>query len=161
MAPRTVTYQSPLSMEFSKQEYWSGLSLPSPGHLSNPGIKPVSSALQVDSLPWWTPREAHRHRYSITKFLMSSSCILTIFLKTRSCMIRILLSVPNKDVNTLKWCGYSCCYRFTMSLSFSVKLTLLITTIWCLLSFFLVSFSESNWFSGFPFLFIKFPYTQT
>ena len=51
VAPRTVAHQSPVSMEFSKQEYWSGLSLPSPGHLSNPWIKPVSSALQADSLP--------------------------------------------------------------------------------------------------------------
>ena len=47
----TAAYQAPLSMEFSKQEYWSGLPCPSPGDLPNPGIKPRSSALQVDSLP--------------------------------------------------------------------------------------------------------------
>ena len=41
----------PLSMEFSKQEYWSGLPLPSPGDLPNPGIEPRSPALQADSLP--------------------------------------------------------------------------------------------------------------
>ena len=39
------------SMEFSRPEYWSGYSFPSPGDLSNPGIKPRSPALQVDSLP--------------------------------------------------------------------------------------------------------------
>jgi len=38
-------------MEFSKQEYWSGLSFPSPGDLPNPGIEPRSLALQADSLP--------------------------------------------------------------------------------------------------------------
>ena len=39
-----------LSMEFSRQEYWSGLPFPSPEELSNPGIKLWSSALQADSL---------------------------------------------------------------------------------------------------------------
>ena len=42
---------SPLSMGFSRQEYWSGLPLPSPENLPNPGIKPGSPALQADSLP--------------------------------------------------------------------------------------------------------------
>ena len=37
-------------MEFSRQEYWSGLPFPSPGNLPDPGIKPGSPALQVDSL---------------------------------------------------------------------------------------------------------------
>ena len=40
--PRTVTLQAPLSMGFSRQEYWSGLSFPPPGDLPNPEIKPVS-----------------------------------------------------------------------------------------------------------------------
>ena len=38
-------------MEFSRQEYWSGLPFPSPGDLPNPGIEPGSPALQADSLP--------------------------------------------------------------------------------------------------------------
>ena len=41
---------SPLSMEFPRQKYWSGLPFPSPGDLPNPGIKPESSTLQADSL---------------------------------------------------------------------------------------------------------------
>ena len=41
----------PPSMEFSRQECWSGLPLPSPGDLPNPGIKPGSPVLQADSLP--------------------------------------------------------------------------------------------------------------
>ena len=51
MTPWTVGYQAPLSMEFSKQDYWSGLSCSSPGDLPDPGIKPGSSTLQADSLP--------------------------------------------------------------------------------------------------------------
>ena len=49
--PWAVASQSPLSMGFSRQEYWSGLPFPSPGDLSNPGIEPGSPALQADSLP--------------------------------------------------------------------------------------------------------------
>ena len=49
--PWAVSCQASLSMEFFRQDYWSGLSFPSPGKLPNPGIKPRSSALQVDSLP--------------------------------------------------------------------------------------------------------------
>ena len=49
--PWTVARQAPLSMEFSRQEYWSGLPFPSPGDLLDPGIKPGSPALQANSLP--------------------------------------------------------------------------------------------------------------
>ena len=53
--PDTAALQGPLSMEFSRQEYWSRLLFPSPGDLPKPGIKAVppavSSAVQVDSLP--------------------------------------------------------------------------------------------------------------
>ena len=41
----------PSSMEFSGQEYWSGLPFPSPVDLPNPGVEPWSPALQADSLP--------------------------------------------------------------------------------------------------------------
>ena len=41
----------PRGLEFSRPEYWSGCSFPSPGALPNPGIEPRSPALQVDSLP--------------------------------------------------------------------------------------------------------------
>ena len=49
--PWTVAHQAPLSMELSRLEYWSGLPLPTPGDLPNPGIKPSSPALQANSLP--------------------------------------------------------------------------------------------------------------
>ena len=40
--PRTVADWAPLSMEFSRQEYWSGLAFPTPGDLPDPGIEPAS-----------------------------------------------------------------------------------------------------------------------
>ena len=46
----TVAYQAPPSMEFSRQEYWSGLPFPSPGDLPDPGIEPRSPALWADAL---------------------------------------------------------------------------------------------------------------
>ena len=51
VSPWTVARQAPLSRGFSRQEYWSGLPFPSPGDFLNPGIEPVSPALQADSLP--------------------------------------------------------------------------------------------------------------
>ena len=42
--PQTVAHQTPLSMEFSRQEYWNGLPFLLQGNLPDPGIKPVSSA---------------------------------------------------------------------------------------------------------------------
>ena len=47
----TVACQSPLSMGFPGQEYYSGLPFPSPGDLPEPGIEPTSAALQVYSIP--------------------------------------------------------------------------------------------------------------
>ena len=49
--PWTIAFQAPLSMEFSRQEYWSGLPFRSQGDLPDPGIEPGSPALQADSLP--------------------------------------------------------------------------------------------------------------
>ena len=51
VTPWTIARQAPLSMEFSRQEYWSGLPFPAPGDLPDPGVKPRSPALQADSLP--------------------------------------------------------------------------------------------------------------
>ena len=43
--PLIISHHAPLSMEFSKQEYWSGLSFPIPGALPDPGIRPAFPAL--------------------------------------------------------------------------------------------------------------------
>ena len=50
VTPWTVAYQVPLSMGFSRQEYWRGLPFPSPGDLPDPGIELRSPALQADAL---------------------------------------------------------------------------------------------------------------
>ena len=56
MTPWTAARQAPLSMGFPRQEYWSGLPFPSLGDLPDPGIEPVSPALQASSL-WLSTRE--------------------------------------------------------------------------------------------------------
>ena len=50
-----ITCQAPPSMEFYRQEYWSGLPFPSPGNPPDPRIEPGSPALQADTLPSETP----------------------------------------------------------------------------------------------------------
>ena len=57
VTPGTVAPQVPLSMGFSRQEYWSGLPFPSPGDLHNPGTEPRCPVLQADSLPSEPPTE--------------------------------------------------------------------------------------------------------
>ena len=47
VTPWTVAHQALLSMKFSRQEYWNRLPFPTPGDLSNPGIKPMSSVFSA------------------------------------------------------------------------------------------------------------------
>ena len=49
--PWTVARQAPLSVQFSRQEYWSGFPFPPPGDLPDTGMEPTSPVLQADSLP--------------------------------------------------------------------------------------------------------------
>ena len=63
-SPRTVAHQAPLSMEFSSQDYLSGLPFPSPGDLPDPGIEPtalVSPALAGGFFTTSTTWEAHNY----------------------------------------------------------------------------------------------------
>ena len=55
--PLPGAHQAPLSIEFSRKEYWSGLPFPSPGDLPDPGIEHGSPALQADALPPEPSRE--------------------------------------------------------------------------------------------------------
>ena len=71
VTPWTAAHQAPLSMGFSRQEYWSGLPCPPPGDLPNPGIEPASpasSALQADFFTW----EAKVHSFSFQ--FLSQTC---------------------------------------------------------------------------------------
>ena len=55
MTPWTVPYKAPLSVGFSRQEYWSGVPFPSPEDVPDQGIEPGSPALQADALPSKSP----------------------------------------------------------------------------------------------------------
>ena len=85
--PWTVAYQAPLSMGFSRQEYWSGLPLPSPGDLSDSRIEPGSPALQADTLPS-KPRGKYyvgiyfkaKEKYSFYSYIKNSAFIIYLFL---------------------------------------------------------------------------------
>ena len=63
VTPWTVAHQVPLSMEFSRPEYRSGLPCPPPEDLPNPEIKPRSPTLQADSLPAELPGKAREQGY--------------------------------------------------------------------------------------------------
>ena len=59
--PWSVACQTSLSMEFCRQEYWSGLPFPSPEELPNPGIEPWTPASQADSLSSESPGKPVKH----------------------------------------------------------------------------------------------------
>ena len=67
----TIARQAPLSMGFSRQEYWSGLPFPSPGDLPDPGIEPASSALQEDFylLTYWGSQALVYRKENFKRFL--------------------------------------------------------------------------------------------
>ena len=67
VTPWTVAYQAPLSMGFSRQEYWSGLPFPSPGDLDDPGIEPRSPTLLADALPSEPPGKSGNREYVTIK----------------------------------------------------------------------------------------------
>ena len=77
VTPWTVTHQVSLSMGFPRQESWSGLTFPSPGHIPNPGIKPVSPALAGGFFTTELPRKASfsyhyvKSRYGFWRFIIN------------------------------------------------------------------------------------------
>ena len=62
-----TAHQPPLSVEFSMQEYWSGLPFPSLGDLPDPGIKPRSPTLQADSSPSEQPGSLRKYYSAINR----------------------------------------------------------------------------------------------
>ena len=71
VSPQSVAHQAPLTMDFSRQECWSGSPFLVPGDLPDPGIKPVSLALQSDSLPLGhlgSPTMSHRQIIILQNF---------------------------------------------------------------------------------------------
>ena len=63
--PWTVAHQASLSMEFSRQEYWSGSPFPAPGDVPNARIKPGSPILKADSLPLSPPGSSYNDKTEV------------------------------------------------------------------------------------------------
>ena len=115
----TVACQAPLSMGFSRQEYWSGLPFPSPGDLPDPGIEPWSPALQADSLPTELSRKLISefikiHKYRWKKCMTGwANCIMMLIYQTgkRFCsnppkkVLPSLISVSCSWKPVLNWCA--------------------------------------------------------
>ena len=81
MAPWNVALQDPLSMGFSGQEYWSGLPVPSPGELPNPGTEPGSPAISGRFFTIWGTRTAIFRKVArkfLAQFLFLSLSILSL-----------------------------------------------------------------------------------
>ena len=69
MTPWIVAHQAPLSMGFSRQEYWSGYPFPSPGDLPDPGIKPAAPALADGFITTEPPSKPHIFIHTIAKIM--------------------------------------------------------------------------------------------
>ena len=71
VTPWTVTHQAPLSIEFSRQEYWSGLPLPTPGDLPDPGIEPASLSFPALVFTTVPPRKSRAGSKFIASVLVN------------------------------------------------------------------------------------------
>ena len=76
--PWTVARRAPLSMGFSRQEYWSGLPCPSPRDLPDPGVKSASPTLHVDSLPTELPWKSTFIKLNWQIFKKKKSLVLSL-----------------------------------------------------------------------------------
>ena len=97
VTPWTVAHQAPLSMKFSRQEYWSGLPFPSLGDLPNPGVEPtslVSPALVGRFFTTVPSEKAHSFQSLLVKNKKKAST------RTDTCVrahIRTFFSILNQD----------------------------------------------------------------
>ena len=106
--PWTVAHQAPLSMRFSRQEYWSGLPCPPPGDLPNPGIKPRSLTLQADSLL------SSRQVSLVWFFWLVEKPQFGFFYKLFKCFCVVIVILPlNFPLTTMSWC-LKCCRRVSI-----------------------------------------------
>ena len=95
----TAACPTALSIEFSRQEYWSGLPFPSPGDLSNPGIEPGSPALQSEALTS-EPRPVRQIYY------ICLCCLLTLWLCDNSRNSRIKVQTQGM-ISECYWSSHS------------------------------------------------------
>ena len=92
----TVAHQAPLSMGFSRQEYWRELPFPSPGDFPNPGIKSGSPALRADSLLSEPPEKLTMHSVELVSFQDPLS-----FLESLSYSLKYTLHRGHQD--SVRW----------------------------------------------------------
>ena len=90
-------WTAPLSMGFSRQEYWSGLPFPSPGDLPDPGIEPRSPTLYADALPSEPTNFLVIHYSSIRKLIhllnpWKDNQIRTVILESHIILIPYIIS---------------------------------------------------------------------
>ena len=108
----TVACQAPLSMEFSRLGYWSGLPCPPPGDLPDPGLEPVSlasPALQAGSFPTEPPGSPLFVVHSYLKYHLSRIyCLPTVYLRHIG-RVSVFL-VWRTDWQYIMW-HINCCLR--------------------------------------------------
>ena len=94
-------YQVPLSMGFSRQEYWSRLPCPSPGDLPNPGIELSSPTLQVDSLPSKPPGKPMLtyQSHNVTKRTSKGKQCIDSQMLTRTRRIYVLFNIISYKIH--------------------------------------------------------------
>ena len=98
MDPWTVAHQAPLSMEFSSEEYWSGLPFPSPVDRPYPGIKPGSPALQADSTlltTWEAPTKNKIKKTQMSKISYVILCNISVYKYNISIYIYMIFGTLN------------------------------------------------------------------
>ena len=125
----TLVYQTPQSMEFSRQVYWSGLPFPSPGDLPNPGIEPRSLTLQADALPS-EPQSGNTFQCSclgnprdggalvgcrlwgrtLMQLSSSSSSIRMVQFLTRINLILIIIITQSSYFTEIRICSWCCTF---------------------------------------------------
>ena len=111
--PWTVAHQTPLLMEFSRQEYWSGMPFPTPRDLPNSGIKPfslVSAVLGADSLPLHSYVSQHCTEFYIFSWFITVKRLVSrkknpgiwgAIQAMRTCMLPKFLTLLNSYFNLL------------------------------------------------------------
>ena len=77
VTPWTVAYQAPPSMEFSRQEYWSGVPFPSPGDLPDPGIKP-GAIIRFQLFTGFFP-SLRKNSWHIPLYMFKTYSVMTCF----------------------------------------------------------------------------------